>query len=199
MIDGLAAIGVGFLLGSLPSGYLLVRALHGSDVRDVGSGNIGATNVGRVLGRPGWVATLLADAGKGALAVVLAGLLFPDSAWAPALAGFAAILGHCFTPWLGFRGGKGVATMLGTFLVLAPVATAGAAVLFALVATASRFVSLASLGAAVALPALAWLTGSRVAVVAVAAATAVLVLVRHSANIRRLREGTEARIGQRIA
>lgn len=199
MTGELVAIVLGFLLGSLPAGYLLVRMVRGTDVRDVGSGNIGATNVGRVLGRAGWVATLLADAGKGALAVLLASGLPTSGPWAPALAGLAAILGHCFTPWLGFRGGKGVATMLGTFLVLAPLATAGAAVTFALVAVASRFVSLASLAAATALPLLAWATGRPVAVIGVAAATTGLVLFRHTENIRRLHQGTESRIGQRVA
>lgn len=196
MSHTIAAIVLGFVIGSLPFGYLLVRLLHGGDIRDVGSGNIGATNVGRVLGRTGWMATLLLDGGKGALAVVIGGLLFPASQWTPSAAGIAAIFGHCFTPWLGFRGGKGVATMLGTFLVLSPLATAGALLVFALVATASRFVSMASIAAALALPVLVWATSGPFPVVAVAGATAALVLYRHRTNIQRLRRGTEARIGQ---
>lgn len=189
---------LGFALGSLPSGYLLVAALGRGDVRKVGSGNIGATNVGRVLGRPGWTATLLLDAGKGALAVWLAGLWL-SGAPAAAAAGFGAILGHCFTPWLSFRGGKGVATMIGVFLVLAPIALLPALIVFALVVVVSRMVSAGSLAAVVALPVAAWRLGFAPSIVLAAAATALLVIVRHRANVSRIMAGEEARIGSKPA
>lgn len=186
----------GFGLGSIPFGYLMVRMLGGQDIRRVGSGNIGATNVGRVLGAGGAAVTLALDAAKGALAVEAAVHLMPASAEAAAAAGVGAILGHCFTPWLRFRGGKGVATMLGTFLVLAPVAVAAVVVVFAAVLGTWRFVSLASLCGAAVLPLAAWGLGEPPAVIVAALVSLALVVLRHRENIRRLAAGTELRIGK---
>lgn len=185
----------GFLLGSIPFGYLLVRMVRGEDVRSHGSGNIGATNVGRVLGRGGWLATLLLDGGKGAAAVLIARAVAPDPLAAGAVAGLGAILGHCYSPWMRFQGGKGVATMLGTFAVLAPAATLAAAGAFLLVAAVTRYVSAASILAAATLTGvIAWQGQGRALAIAAAVSFAV-VIVRHRANIGRLLEGREARIG----
>jgi len=187
----------GFLLGSIPFGYVLVRLVRGEDVRSLGSGNIGATNVGRVLGRWGWLATLLLDGGKGAVAVLLAWSLASRPEAAGAVAGLGAILGHCYTPWLGFRGGKGVATMLGTFALLTPTATLISAAAFTIVAVVSRYVSLASIIAAAVLPAsLLWHGSSRPLLLA-AGVTLVVVIGRHRDNIGRLLRGEESRIGGR--
>lgn len=193
-MNALIAVGIGFVLGSIPFGYLLVRLRDGGDVRNVGSGNIGATNVGRVLGRGGALVTLLADAAKGGGAVVAAGVIAPGSLWAPAGAGLAAILGHCYTPWLGGRGGKGVATMFGAFLTLAPAAAGAAAVCFGGAVLLTRHVSAASLAAAVGLVVATVVSGNPQPTVLAAAATAALIFLRHRANIGRLIAGTEASI-----
>lgn len=193
MTGELIALAAGFLAGSIPSGYLLVRLTGHGDVREAGSGNIGATNVGRVLGRIGWVTTLLADAVKGAVPVLLARALIDGSTSAAALAAFGAILGHCYTPWLGGRGGKGVATMLGTFGVLAPWPTLTAIGAFLLVAFGTGYASAASLLAVVVMAAATWGLGEPMPTVMAAIATVALVGWRHRGNIRRLREGTESR------
>ncbi len=191
-----AAVVVGaFLLGSIPFGFLLVRLVGGADIRDVGSGNIGATNVGRVLGKAGWAATLLADAAKGATPVLVAGALAAGDVNLAAGAAFAAILGHCYTPWLGGKGGKGVATMLGAFAVLAPPSLLAAVVCFGVVAWLSCYVSLASMLAAAAILVVSWLTREPLPSVVAAAATMLLVVVRHRNNLVRLLAGTESRIG----
>ena len=197
MLAATLALLLGFILGSVPFGYLLVRVAGRGDVRTVGSGNIGATNVGRVLGRAGWAATLVADAGKGVLAVWGAPILLGSAPEVAAAAGLGAIGGHCFTPWLGFRGGKGVATMLGAFLVLAPAALGVTIGTFAVVATAARIVSLASLAGAAALPIAAWALSYSPPVVVAALCTALVVLVRHRDNVGRILAGTESRIGRR--
>lgn len=195
----LAALAAGFAIGSVPSGFLLVRVARGQDIRSVGSGNIGATNVGRVLGVGGAVVTLLLDAAKGAAAVVGAGYLAPGAPHIAAAAGVGAILGHCFTPWLGFRGGKGVATMLGTFLVLAPLAVVAVMVTFAAVLGIWRFVSLASLAGAAMLPLATWAIGEPPGVIVAALLTLGVVALRHRDNARRLLRGTELRLGARAA
>lgn len=186
---------VGFLLGSIPFPYLLTRR-RGIDLRGVGSGNVGATNVLRVSS-PATAATVLAlDATKGSLAVWLAEALTRQSAVA-VCAGLAAIAGHVYPPWLGFRGGKGIATTAGVFALLAPAATALSAVVFVGLVATSRLVSLGSIGALVALPPLtAWFGGSPL-VVAAAGAAAILVGFRHRTNVHRLWLGTEPRLGQR--
>lgn len=190
-MDWLYALILGYALGSVPFGLLLTRLTGAGDLRAIGSGNIGATNVLRT-GRKGLAAaTLLLDLLKGYAAVRIAWLYWPE------VAGFAAlgaVLGHCFPVWLRFRGGKGVATMMGVSLGLAwQVGLAYAAVWLGLLAV-TRISSLAGMCAAIAAP-LAALALGMTALVPVLAALAVLVLVLHRANIARLRAGTEPRIG----
>ncbi|EYD74613.1 Acyl-phosphate:glycerol-3-phosphate O-acyltransferase PlsY [Rubellimicrobium mesophilum DSM 19309] len=185
---------LGYLLGSIPFGVLVTRAMGLGDVRSIGSGNIGATNVLRTGSKGAALATLLLDGGKGALAVLLARAVAPEDA--AQLAGAMAFLGHCFPVWLGFRGGKGVATALGLLLAVAwPVGLAACAT-WAATAALLRISSLSALVAAVLSPLWAVLLG-RGEVVVLAIALAALILVRHRANIARLLAGTEPRIGRR--
>ena len=185
-----------YLLGSIPFGLVITRALGLGDLRQIGSGNIGATNVLRTGNRAAAAATLILDAAKGAVAVLLArALVGPDAAQVAALFAF---LGHLYPIWLGFRGGKGVATFLGTLLALAwPVGLAACAT-WAVTAAVSRISSLSALVAAGLAP--VWLLifgrGQMLALVVILAA---LVFLRHGANIARLRAGTEPRIGAKKA
>ncbi|MBP7243079.1 glycerol-3-phosphate 1-O-acyltransferase PlsY [Amaricoccus sp.] len=193
-MSSLFAAAFGYLLGSIPFGVLITRALGLGDLRAIGSGNIGATNVLRTGHKGAALATLLLDGAKGAAAVLLA------RAWggeaAGLVAGAAAFLGHCFPVWLGFRGGKGVATFLGILLAVAwPVGLIACAT-WAAVAVVFRISSLAALVAAASAPvSLAFLgpPGSALAGLGMA----ILVFVRHAANIARLRDGSEPRIGRR--
>ena len=188
------AIVAGFLLGSIPFPYLLTRR-RGIDLRDVGSGNVGATNVLRVSSPATAVTVLALDATKGGLAVWLAEAITRQSTVA-VCAGLAAIAGHVYPPWLGFRGGKGMATTAGAFAVLAPAATVVSVAVFVLLIAVSRVVSVGSLGAVVALPPLtAWFGGSP-AVVAGACVASAFVAFRHRTNMRRLWLGVERRLGQ---
>jgi glycerol-3-phosphate acyltransferase PlsY len=199
-----------YLLGSIPFGYLLVRIFRGEDVRQSGSGNIGATNVSRkspVLG----LLTLLLDALKGTCAIFLADKIF-ERAWPgsvdvslyPLLSVVAlgAILGHMFPVWLRFHGGKGVATSVGAFALLVPRATLGAFAIFVVVALVSRYVSLASIAAAASLPIFSWFSlrntnpQNLVAMFPLTIAST-LVIAKHHQNIRRLLAGTESRFGAR--
>jgi glycerol-3-phosphate acyltransferase PlsY len=192
-----------YLLGSIPFGYLIVRAKEGADVRASGSGGTGATNVSRRAGKLSGVLTLLLDAVKGALTVVLARWLLTDNFginWWVAGACIIAVLGHCFPVWLGFRGGKGVATGVGVFLSLYPLAVACAAVIFILVVALTRYVSLGSILAVVTLPLFVWLLSVYFQSVAdlaplmtTALATGALIILMHHANIRRLLRGTESK------
>jgi glycerol-3-phosphate acyltransferase PlsY len=215
---------VSYLLGSIPFGYLLVRIFRGEDVRRSGSGNIGATNVSRkspVLG----VITLLLDALKGSAAVVVAIMLsrgeivgwtdshpgHPDHLCSPmpsvvavraATAALFAILGHMFPVWLKFRGGKGVATALGSFLIIAPKAILLAAGVFIIVLLIFRYVSLASVMAVMLFPSLAWQMheygGAPMALLCMGSAS-LFIIARHRENIRRLLAGTETRFRSRRA
>jgi acyl phosphate:glycerol-3-phosphate acyltransferase len=202
-----AVVVMGYLLGSIPFGYILVRIFRRQDVRASGSGNIGATNVARSGGTALGIATLALDLVKGYLAVAIAFLLgarmygpFSDAnAVLVALAACAAILGHVFPAWLGFRGGKGVATALGIFLFIEWRAALATALLFLIIFAISRIVSLSSIIAAASFPALAiWLSAVRplprpilFAMLAIPA----LIIVKHHANIARLINGTEHRFG----
>jgi acyl phosphate:glycerol-3-phosphate acyltransferase len=187
-----AAAVVGYLLGSIPFGLLLTRAAGLGDIRQIGSGNIGATNVLRTGNKALAAATLLLDAAKGAAAVLVAGHWGPDMA---IFAGGGAIIGHLFPVWLGFRGGKGVATALGILLALAwPVGLIVCAVWLA-AALLFRYSSLAALLAAAAAPVAAWVLDGR-QIAAMALFLALLVWLRHHANIRRLLAGQEPRIGK---
>lgn len=182
---------LGYLLGSIPFGLLLTRAAGLGDIRKVGSGNIGATNVLRAGGKGLAAATLLLDAAKGTVAVLIARYIGLDAALA---AGAGAVLGHMFPVWLGFKGGKGGATVLGVFLALSwPIVVVGA-VIYVLVAAIFRYSSLATLTATVIAAASAWWLSPR-PVAMLASALVVLVWAKHHENIRRLLAGTESRIG----
>jgi acyl phosphate:glycerol-3-phosphate acyltransferase len=191
-----------YLLGSIPFGLLLAKLFGTADIRKVGSGNIGATNVVRVAGPVAGILTLLLDAGKGALAVLLAVRLAEESSLWLMLAGICALLGHCFPIWLGFRGGKGVATAAGVFLVLCPLACLGAALLFLLVVGYWRFVSLGSISAAAALPLLMYFFWAPHhapphPITFGSLAAALLIIYKHDGNIHRLVEGSEPRFSFR--
>jgi acyl phosphate:glycerol-3-phosphate acyltransferase len=185
---------IGYLLGSVPFGIIITRALSLGDLRQIGSGNIGATNVLRTGNKGAALATLLLDGAKGAVAVLIARAFAPEDA--VQVAGLAAFFGHCFPVWLGFRGGKGVATFLGLMLALAwPVGLAACAT-WAVVAALFRYSSLAALMAAGFSPLWAMLLG-RGEVIVVGLILAILIYVRHAGNIRRLAAKTEPKIGQR--
>jgi acyl phosphate:glycerol-3-phosphate acyltransferase len=187
---------VAYLLGSIPFGLLLTKLFGGGDVRQAGSGNIGATNVARVAGPLPGILTLLFDAAKGAAAVWLAARFSNDSAMWMVIAALAALLGHCFPVWLRFRGGKGVATAAGVFLVLSPLALLGSVIVFVLVVAFWRYVSLGSIAAAAAMPLLIYILWAPhhappLVVTFGALAAAVLIIYKHDANIQRLIEGEE--------
>lgn len=186
-----------FVLGAVPFSWALARLVQGVDIRTVGSGNVGATNVARSMGYgPGLVALSL-DAGKGILAVLAAQWIAPGDSLLVALAGGMAVLGHNFTPFLRFRGGKGVATGAGAFAVLAPYALLGSVLVFVAVVGVSRFVSLGSVTAAVALPVAVHFLDGDPAVTVTAALVAALVVVRHRSNLARMLRGTEERLAGR--
>jgi glycerol-3-phosphate acyltransferase PlsY len=190
-------LGAAYVLGSVPFAYLVARHLGGVDVRQVGSGNVGAANVLRAT-RPATaaLATLL-DFAKGAAAVWIAGLIGAPNEWRVA-AGAAAIVGHVYPVWLRFRGGKGVATACGMFAVLAPRETAVAVAVFVLAVWRTRFVSLGSLAAAVTLPLAIWATRGPVPLLAGAGLVAAFIVFKHRSNIGRLWAGTERRLGQGV-
>lgn len=191
------ALGAAYLLGSVPFAIVLVRLFRGMDVRTQGSGNAGATNVLRTAGRPLAVATMLLDVGKGAGAVLLMLAVTYDARWLGAAA-VAATLGHVFPVWFSFRGGKGVATAIGAFGVLAPWAVLAVVGAFVLVVASTRFVSLGSITSACLLPlAMRLLFHAPDAEVVAAAAATALLVISHRANLRRLLEGTERRLGER--
>ncbi len=216
----LIIVAVSYLLGSIPFGYLLVRIFRKEDVRKTGSGNIGATNVARTGSKGLAIATLLLDALKGYAAVAFAFWVasrqrlegpIPTSIYdrttgtmgsqtiflLAALAAFVAILGHMFPVWLGFKGGKGVATAAGSFIALAPRAMLVALVLFVLVVALTRYVSLGSMVAGAAFPLCVWWLGpgdrTSAPILWLIGASSLLIIVRHKDNIRRLLAGTENR------
>lgn len=196
----LAAVG-GYLLGSIPFGVILTRLVTGKDVRSIGSGNIGATNVLRTGRKDLALATLILDAGKGAAAFLIAQALFPGVPAIAAVAGGAAFLGHLFPVWLGFKGGKGVATFMGLLLAAAWPLGLMAIATWLIVAVLFRMSSFAALVAALASPLLALLplplTGLPTSgpVLALAVASAFLIWIRHHENIARILKGSEPRIG----
>lgn len=192
---------VGYLLGSIPFGYLLVRMFTGEDVRASGSGNIGATNVARKSPALG-VATLVLDAAKGLTAVLVARMLFsgPQQRLIMTAAAFFAVVGHLFPVWLKLRGGKGVATSLGAFVLLTPKSILCMVILFLLIAVAFRYVSLASVAVAAAFPLLVWAfheyKDSRQLILIVLVSA--LVIWKHRENIGRLAAGTESKLRRRL-
>jgi glycerol-3-phosphate acyltransferase PlsY len=202
-----------YLLGSIPTGYLVAKA-KGIDIRSVGSGNIGATNAMRVLGKPAGIAVLLADALKGFCAVALFIKFFPELCTAiPSVfdtvdsaaqstfranlgivAGIAAVLGHNYTCWLKFKGGKGIATTAGVYFALAPLSVGIALSVWIIFFVGTRYVSVASIAAALALPAAVWITQHSLLLGFVTTALGALAILKHKANIQRLKSGTENRI-----
>jgi len=193
----LLTLPLAYLLGSIPFGYLLVRTFRKQDIRSLGSGNIGATNVARSGANGLGIATLLLDLGKAFAAVELARHVAPTSFNLAVAAAIAAILGHVFPIWLGFRGGKGVASALGVFLALAPRAALCVLAIFAVVFLITRYVSLASIVAAATFPFFAFLFATDHSPVVIAGFLFIplLIIVKHQANIRRLLSGTESRFG----
>ena len=197
--QGLAAL-VAFFLGSIPFSWILARLRGGIDLRATGSGNVGATNLARSVGYGAGTLALLLDAAKGAAAVLLARALAaegPAGTTAEAIAGGLAILGHSFTPFLRFRGGKGVATGAGVFAILAPWALGVSVLVFAVAVAASRMVSVGSVLASATLPAAIFLLGGDRRVTALAILSSALVIARHRSNLARILAGNENRIGRR--
>jgi glycerol-3-phosphate acyltransferase PlsY len=189
-------IGLSYLIGSIPFALLMARRWSAADLRLVGSGNLGAANVMRTSGVTAGLLVAVLDMAKGAASVWLAER-FATNAAAPAAAGVAAIVGHVYPVWLRFRGGKGVATACGVFSVLTPIAVAPVLAIFLGTVWLTKYISLGSVLASLALPPLAYATGSPGAAVAAAGAVATLIIFRHRSNVARLRAGTEPRIGAR--
>jgi glycerol-3-phosphate acyltransferase PlsY len=184
---------IAYLFGSVPTGYIL-GSLAGVDVRKAGSGNVGATNVARVVGKRHGIFTLIADVTKGFVPVIIA-LNLNFSPPATACVGIAAFLGHLYSVFLRFKGGKGVATALGVFLALAPWATLGLIMIFAAVLLASRAVSLSSMVAAAAAPLVLWLSSYPPIYLLMSFFIAAMIILKHRENIRRLLSGTEPKLG----
>ncbi len=196
MLSGAIAVLVAYLLGSIPFGYLIVKTKLGKDVRETGSRSIGATNVLRTAGRAGGILTFVLDVAKGTAAVMLARMLTPDNQSVIAAAALAAILGHIFTIFLEFKGGKGVATGVGVFLAINPEAVAAALLIFVIVVWLSRYISLGSIIATAAFPVLAYVMSQGKLSIPVLMSTilgAVLIVAKHHENIRRLAHGVENR------
>jgi len=190
------AILVGYGLGSTPFAWLLARRWGARDLRRIGSGNVGAANVFRASGVTAGVLVAILDVAKGAASVVVAERM-GGGAGTSALAGMAAIVGHIYPVWLQFRGGKGVATACGVFALLTPAAVAPALAVFIGTVWITKYVSLGSVLASLALPPIAYATGSPEPVVLVACAASALIVFRHRSNVVRLRTGTERRLGAR--
>ena len=201
----LVTVVVAYLLGSIPTGFLVARA-QGLDIRTLGSGNIGATNVFRYLGKTAGIFVLLADAAKGFLAVLLAAkVMAPAFAtstqpqlreWFEILAGLGAILGHNFTCWLSFKGGKGIATSAGVLLALVPWSLLVIFGVWIIVFASTRYVSLASIAASASLPFAAWFTGESITLVSITAFMAAMAIYKHRTNLQRLLAGTEHRFAR---
>jgi glycerol-3-phosphate acyltransferase PlsY len=194
---------IAYLLGSIPTGFLVAKA-RGVDIRTAGSGNIGATNVFRIVGKWAGILVLLADAAKGWLAVfvvakLIAGCFYSAASpqaleWFAICAGIAAILGHNYTCWLHFKGGKGIATSAGVLVALVPVPLLISLGVWIVVFGLSRYVSLASISAAFVLPFASWAFAESLTLIVITAALAVLAIYKHKGNIKRLINGTENRI-----
>ena len=197
----LLSLPLAYLLGSIPFGYLLVKIFRNEDIRTTGSGNIGATNVARSGAKGLGVATLLLDLGKAFLAVKIAQHLAPGDYDLAVVAAVVAILGHVFPVWLGFRGGKGVASALGVFLALTPPAAACTFAVFLVIVVITRYVSLASIVGAATFPVfgLYFVPQRTPIVIAGFLFIPLLIIVKHHENIRRLIAGTEGRFGKKKA
>ena len=193
--EAVAILCLSYLLGSIPFSYLVARR-RGVDVRRVGSGNVGATNVMRSAGTGAGLAAFALDFLKGTAASALALRLAPEGPL-PAVAAVTSVLGHMYPVWLRFRGGKGVATGAGAFLPLAAVPTAAGLAAFALVLALTRYASIASISGTIVLAALAFLLGYPESVARAAAALGLLIIWKHRANLKRVAEGTESRVGSK--
>ncbi|MCK4502311.1 MAG: glycerol-3-phosphate acyltransferase [Desulfuromonadales bacterium] len=180
-----------YLIGAIPTGVILTRLVGGEDIRNAGSGNIGATNVYRVAGRKLGIITLVGDCLKGVIPVLLAQQLFSLSEMGIALIALSAFSGHCYPIYLGFKGGKGVATALGIILVISPLSILSVLLVFVLVLWKWRYISLASITAAATVPLLVQLYEGSVTLFVATLLIAALIIWKHSANIERLRSGTE--------
>jgi acyl phosphate:glycerol-3-phosphate acyltransferase len=196
MLRTLLLLAASYLIGSIPFSYLVARLFGVGDVRRVGSGNVGATNVMRSAGRTAGILAFVLDAAKGAAATFLACRLAPGDV-TPSLAAIAAVLGHVFPVWLRFRGGKGVATGVGVFFPLAPLAAGLSLVVFGATLALSRYVSVSSILAAASLPIMAALSGEPAAVSLAAAACVAVIVWKHRPNLVRLAAGSERRLGRK--
>jgi glycerol-3-phosphate acyltransferase PlsY len=188
---------VAYLVGAIPIGFLIARAFGIGDVRRHGSGTIGATNVLRTAGKTPAILTLVGDVVKGAAAVWIGGVVAGSDPVGPAVAAAAAVVGNCWSIFLGFRGGKGVATGLGAMLWLVPLAVLPSLIVFVAIVATTRYVSLGSLLGTVGVPIVALVLGYPRAAVLAAAVVAAIIVARHHQNIARLRNGTENRLGER--
>jgi acyl phosphate:glycerol-3-phosphate acyltransferase len=195
-MNEIAVVAFGYLAGSIPFAFVLARR-RGIDLRHAGSGNVGAANVLRTSGVPNAVIAFLLDAAKGAVAVLVAQRLSAEPA-TPVAGGLASIIGHIYPVWLGFRGGKGVATAGGVFAVLTPAALGIAAAVFVLAIWVTRYVSVGSMAAAVTLPVTTAAMNVPAAVAVGTVIAAVIIVHRHRDNLARLVAGTERRVGQRL-
>ncbi len=195
-MEEIIAVTLAYLVGSVPFAFLLARR-RGVDLRRVGSGNVGATNVLRTSGVTTAVVAMGLDAAKGCLAVIVAQRLTSGPA-TPMAAGVASVIGHIYPVWLGFRGGKGVATAAGVFAVLAPLALSIATGVFLLAVWVTRYISVGSMAAAIALAVAAAASEVRPVVAVGAVVSALIIVHRHRANLGRLLAGTERRVGQRL-
>ena len=180
-----------YLIGAIPTGVILTRLVGGEDIRSAGSGNIGATNVYRVAGRKLGLITLVGDCLKGVIPLLIGQYGFSLTEIGIAMVALAAFIGHCYPVYLGFKGGKGVATALGIFLVLSPVSVLCLLGIFGVILWKWRYISLASISAAASVPLLVFIFESSVPYVVATFIIAVLVIWKHSANIERLRNGSE--------
>lgn len=186
-----------YLIGSIPTGVIVAKILGAPDPRTVGSGNIGATNVGRAAGKAAGIITLIGDILKGLLITLLALYIFANSPIEVSLVALAAFLGHLFPVFLKFKGGKGVATALGVFLAIAPLQAIVAVVIFAILVALFRYVSVGSMTSAVSLPILLSFFVTSRPYVPLAAIISILVILKHSDNIKRIIQGTENKVGRK--
>jgi glycerol-3-phosphate acyltransferase PlsY len=187
----LLAAAIAYMLGAIPFGYLLVKGTTGADVRTGGSGNIGATNVLRTAGRAAGIATLLLDIGKGYLAVWIAGRLSDHGVTAMCVAALAVMAGHAYPVFLRFQGGKAMASFVGAFLCLAPLALGAVLVVFVVVVGWTRYISMGSVVSAASFPLAVWLMQKDLSMLAAAAIAGAFIIYKHSSNIRRLHDGSE--------
>jgi glycerol-3-phosphate acyltransferase PlsY len=197
MPNTLIVLITGYLFGSIPFAYLLARRHRGIDLRQAGSGNVGAANLLRTTTKKIGISAMALDVAKGIASVLVARQIEPGTT-GPAVAGIAAVLGHIYPVWLGFRGGKGVATTCGVFSILAPQATLIATLVFFALVWWTRYISLGSVAGSILLPPLAYVTGAPAATVGAAAMVAAIIVHRHRSNLSRVFAGIERRLGQNI-